>query len=275
MTKQLIIFNFLLALMSCIEVPKGNNDNYVVEGYVYSGERVRNIAVKTLISLDDPSGESIAIENASVVLLKSGQEYNLDYNSQTKFYEYLSNDLTIQSLDELMLEVNVNSRVSTAISVVPTPPVGMVLSKPAMVIPKINSGIDFIGNNPLEDAEITLTWDNPKHELHYVVIEFRSNLLRPILPADVQEVVDGIIEDFAIISAPDTISTYEIQGALLPSYGPYIVKIYKVNQEYADLYQSDTQDSRELNDPPSNITNARGIFTAFASDSLSFDVILP
>ena len=144
-----------------------------------------------------------------------------------------------------------------------------------MEIPEIKSAADFITGNPLEGAEVTVTWSNPTHELHYTTVEFRSKLLKPILPPDVQEVVDGIIEDFAIITVPGTDTTFTVLGATLPSYGLYVVKVYKVNQEYADLYQSETQDSRELNQPPSNIINARGIFSAFASDSVFFEVVKP
>jgi hypothetical protein len=263
----------MLFTLSCLEVEQSQDSNFVVEGYLYTGERVKDFRIKSLVSLDNPEGESEIISNAEVNLIKDGIEYSLAFNSLSGKYEDPSGNLIIGSVDELLLEVQVNDRVATAITQVPTPPMGMALSKDQMVIPEINSAADFIGNDPLADAEIFMEWDNPKHELHYVVIEFRSNLLRPILPPDVQEVVDGILEDFAIISPPDTISNYTISGALLPSYGPYVVKLYKVNQEYADLYESEEQDSRDLNDPPSNMINARGIFTAFAGDSLNFEII--
>lgn len=106
-------------------------------------------------------------------------------------------------------------------------------------------------------------------------MKFRSNLFRPILPSDVHQLVDGILEDFAIITTPSTDSTLTVLGATLPSYGPYVIKVYKVNQEYADLYLTETQDSRELTEPPGNMINARGVFTAFASDSIFFEVIKP
>ena len=273
MKKLLIII--LVFSSSCLEVDSTSEANFVVEAYVYTGEPVRNIRVKQLVSLDTPDGDSELIDNADVSLMKSGTSFHLTYNNQTGYYTYSNNDLVIAALDEIHLDVTVNNRHAQALTVVPTSPVGLSLSKEEMVIPEIKSAADFIGNNPLEDAEILLDWQNPAHELHYVVIEFRSNLLRPILPSDIQEVVDGLLEDFAIITPPDTISSYLISGALLPSYGPYVAKVYKVNQEYADLFDSEEQDSRDLNDPPSNIINARGIFTAFSSDSLSFEIVKP
>ena len=39
-----------------------------------------------------------------------------------------------------------------------------------------------------------------------------------------------------------------------------------------ELFKNLEQDSRDLNEPPSNIVNAIGIFTAFALDSVFFEV---
>lgn len=270
-----ILFILLLFNFSCLQVEQSPENNYVVEAYVYTGERVNDITLKTLVSLDNPEGESIMISNGTVKMVKNDREYDLTYNQGTNKYEIQEQTLNISPGDDLFLEVNVDGRESAATTTVPSFPKGLSLSKDEMIIPEIKSAADFIGNDPLADAEIIMDWDNPANELHYVVIEFRSNLLRPILPPDVQEVVDGILEDFAIITPPDTVSSYTITGALLPSYGPYIARLYKVNQEYADLFESEEQDSRDLNDPPSNIINARGIFTAFSSDSLSFEIIKP
>ena len=272
--KKINIITFIaLLLYSCNPVPEVVNDNYVVEGYIFSKEPIRDVVVKTLVPLSDPEGESEAIATATVVLTKEGTPYPLTYNTRGRKYEYLGIDLEILPNEIIDLQVDVNGRISTATTNVPTPPVNIESSKDQMVIPTINSGLDFINGDPLADAEIIVTWDNPINELHYSVIEFRSNLLRPILPPDVQKVVDGILEDFAIITIPSTDTVLTVNGALLPSYGPYMVKIYKVNQEYADLYESEEQDSRDLNEPPSNIINARGIFSAFASDSVAFEVV--
>jgi len=259
----------------CNPVPEVVSDNYVIEAYLFAGEPARNISIKTLVPLSKPEGQSVSIANANVLLKKGGKSFTLEYNSGTNKYRYSGNDLEILPQEVVNLEVEVNGRVATASTSVPTPPIHIRSSKPQMVIPTIKSGADFLTGNPLADAEILVHWSNPTNELHYTVIEFRSNLLRPILPSDVQAVVDGILEDFAIITTPSTDTTLIVNGALLPSYGPYMIKIYKVNQEYADLYESEEQDSRDLNEPPSNIINARGIFSAFASDSIAFEVVKP
>lgn len=51
-----------------------------------------------------------------------------------------------------------------------------------------------------------------------------------------------------------------------------MVKIFWVNQEYANLYDNLEQDSRDLNGPPTNIKNGLGIFSAFNSQNVYFEV---
>jgi len=56
-------------------------------------------------------------------------------------------------------------------------------------------------------------------------------------------------------------------------YGTHKVTIYHVNEEYALLYETSTQDSRDLNEPYTNINNGLGIFSGFASQEVYFEVI--
>jgi hypothetical protein len=56
-------------------------------------------------------------------------------------------------------------------------------------------------------------------------------------------------------------------------YGRHRAKIYRVNQEYADLYESREQDSRNLNEPLTNVKNGLGVFTAVTCDSIFFKVL--
>ena len=56
-------------------------------------------------------------------------------------------------------------------------------------------------------------------------------------------------------------------------YGSHKVTIYKVNEEYALLYEISEQDSRDLNEPYTNINNCLGIFSGFANQEFFFYVI--
>ena len=68
-------------------------------------------------------------------------------------------------------------------------------------------------------------------------------------------------------------NNYNVICMSLQNYGKYMVTLYKINQDYVSLFETAVQDGTELNEPPSNIINAFGIFTAFASDTVSFEIV--
>ena len=59
----------------------------------------------------------------------------------------------------------------------------------------------------------------------------------------------------------------------LKNYGKYKVTLYKINKDYYSLFENQVQDGTDLNEPPSNVVNAFGIFSAFASDTTSFEIV--
>ena len=76
------------------------------------------------------------------------------------------------------------------------------------------------------------------------------------------------------ISSPTSNSEYRINFLNMTYYGEHRIRVIRVNQEYADLYTSRLQDSRDLNEPLTNIENGLGVFSAFNSgDYKAFHVV--
>jgi hypothetical protein len=73
-----------------------------------------------------------------------------------------------------------------------------------------------------------------------------------------------------IITQPTERDSLTVSAFSLTHYGRHRATLYRVNQEYVDLYASRQQDSRDLNEPLTNIKNGLGIFTAFNCDSVFF-----
>ena len=67
-----------------------------------------------------------------------------------------------------------------------------------------------------------------------------------------RRVIEPTKDDFHFINMMD-----------LRDLGRHVVWVYRVNEEYAQLYENRTQDSRDLNEPPSNIVGGLGVFSAF------------
>ena len=75
-----------------------------------------------------------------------------------------------------------------------------------------------------------------------------------------------------IVQQPTAADSSVVRVLTLTHYGRHRLKLYRVNDEYANLYEGLEQDSRDLNEPPSNIHGALGVFSAFSADSAFFRV---
>ena len=60
---------------------------------------------------------------------------------------------------------------------------------------------------------------------------------------------------------------------MIEHLGKHEIKVYKVNQEYVDLYESREQDSRDLNEPLTNIEGGLGVFSAFNYETVYIEII--
>ena len=74
------------------------------------------------------------------------------------------------------------------------------------------------------------------------------------------------------MSEPFNDNRYIIPWERLPYYGRYRVKVVAVNREYVELVLTRNQDSRDLNEPISNVNNGLGIFTAINFAFIDFVV---
>lgn len=97
--------------------------------------------------------------------------------------------------------------------------------------------------------------------------------IEPVDPARQLLQQDSIPRVFQFVSRPILGDSARISDGQISYSGRHRVMIYRVNKEYADLFRSREQDSRQLNEPLTNIVNGLGIFTAVNSDSVFFTVL--
>jgi hypothetical protein len=270
---HLFILVTCLLFIGCSQEEKVT-DNYVVEAYIYSNEPVKNIKVTQTLSIQSTDTIAPPIKDATVVLKKSGIEYNLQFDDKSSSYFYPANDLEVKPNDVFDITIKSKNRIATASTVVPLATRGLNLSDNKIHIPQIQ--INLYTREQVTalfaSARLKVNWDNSDNQLHFISVESLDKF-DPIFPSDFPPSVITLFRTFRFVSAPNRSNTYEIIGLSLETYGRYRVKVYRVNKEYADLFENQKQDSRDLNEPPSNITNAFGIFSAFASDSAFFEVV--
>ncbi len=275
MKKLPFLFVMLVTCFGCDEEPL-QGENYVVEAYLYAGEKVERIKIKAVESIDVEETNDIILTDAQVKLKKNNLSYQLLFDKTKESYYYSGSDLEVKVNDTFELEVIVGNRISNATTIVPKATKGIKISGNQIIIPPISIRLGIVEEltKLFNNARLTVGWNNSDDQLHFIVIE---NVVTgdPIFPPNfpIPDATLQLIRSFSYISAPTKNTNFQIPGLSLETYGTYRAKVYRVNEEYADLYNNQVQDSRDLNAPPSNIKNALGIFSAFASDSVFFEVV--
>lgn len=255
----------LLGLGGCSDDPvfaPPDPDSFVVQAFLFTGEPVSQVSVMGVLPIDaDSTAVPEPITDASIRLTRDGVQYELvPTNEKPGFYHDPSGTLPVEVGDHFQLEVTWRGQVATAETVVPETPTGLVLSSDSLEPPEPGSG----PGGPFSSG-IVARWGNPETELHYVVVDNVEADPEPV-PSS------GIISRVAprIILPPTLADSSFVNARNLTHLGRHRVSLYRVNREYADLYRGLRQDSRDLNEPPSNIDGALGVFSAFASDSAFF-----
>ena len=240
----------------------------VVEAFLFAGEPIDDIRLTGTVPLSD-TVDAPPINDAQVVLIKNGISYALVATGDSGYYAYPGNDLAIGVGDTIRIEISHLGAIATGETVVPAPPVDVGIDRGTLYVPEFGfGGGGGMGGFDLENSQLAASWSNPDQLLHYVVIESLEDSAESIIPDEFQRLRGR----FRLVAPPTTNDYHFINMMALENLGPHVARVYRVNEEYADLYENRTQDSRDLNEPPSNISGGLGVFSAFNSDSVFFTV---
>lgn len=280
----IILISFLAAILSCNEEAIYTPDErFVLQAYLYAGEPVWDVTVRNAVPLTVSDSVGEPVNNAEITIYKNDIAYQLVSSSDSGTYKYPGDDLVIETGDDISISAMVGEKEAFAETIVPEAPTGVVISSDTILLPEIvfddSSGFpDFSAIQELlqaqRDVQLEVVWDNPNSELFFIVVENAEESQESIFPTSNGGF--GRLNGrgaFRQISRPTRESSYEINFQDIQYWGKYIVKVYRVNQEYADLYDNLEQDSRDLNEPPTNIKNGLGIFSAFNSQKVYFEVV--
>ena len=248
-------------------------DSMVVQGYLFAGEPVTGIRLTQDLPLDADSDEPTPIEDAQVWLVENGQQYELVASSGSPgYYGYPGADLQVEAGGEFELRVVRGDLLVTAHTVVPEPPTGVGLSATEMLIDENTLPRRGFGAVD-EGGGVTLSWDNEEGYYHYAVVECVEEEPEAVVWAFMGAFGGDIGEGVRRFTTPPTTqSTYAVQSMQIGFYGRHRARVYRVNEEYVDLFKFGEQDPTRLSEPPTNVENGLGVFTAFNSVSLEFQV---
>ncbi len=266
LNRILIVAMIMTVAFGCSDdsITTPDSELVVVSGFLRAGERTADVKLSNTLALGSTDTIPTPVNDAEVFLVKAGKNYLLNPStSMNGTYSYQGNDLSIESGDLFSLLINYRNKKITGSTLVPNKPRDVTISKTTLILTATGYGMGTVQDT----SSIYLKWSNPDSSLYYVVIENLEANLTAINTSTSQKGSGR-----TMIFPPMATNQFLIGRRNLTYLGNHRAIVYKVNQEYADLYESRTQDSRNLNEPISNIKNGLGVFSAFASDTTKFYV---
>ena len=255
------------ALSACASdpvAPTDSDDLMVVVAYLFVGEAVDDIHISKTVPLGEDPTTAEPVDDATERLMHGTDVFTLTPAGDGR-YRYDGVDLVVGPGEEWGLSIERNgSVVVTASTVTPAAPTGVALSGDVFEV----SGFGRRGG-PQTNNELEITWDIGTEDYHYVVIEGLDPNAEFILPDAFRANFAG----FRLVTQPTQNGFFRVRQFSLEVLGPHRAVVFRVNQEYVDLFENQTQDSRDLNEPPSNIHGGLGIFSAFNGVEVGFDVV--
>jgi hypothetical protein len=248
----------------------------VLRGYLYANEPVTDIQLTVSNPIGSNDSTYRPITSASVALLKDGIRYGLVADaSRPGYYIFSGSGLSVSTGDIFRIEASYGGKLVTAQTVVPPKPEGVSMSASTMHFTKdtIQTPMGDLTMVTSSDS-VQVTWSNASQDYYYLVVESVDSARTLMREDSVGQFGGGQGLGLRFISQPTSQSSYTIVSNSIEYTGKHLVKLYRINKEYADLYRSRMQDSRALNEPLTNVSNGLGVFSAFASVNVEFMVTL-
>jgi hypothetical protein len=271
----ILLATLMLIIFSCKkEDISSDTDKIVVEAFLYQGEKVEKIRLKSMIAYGGKDTVAQPINDAEIDIIWKNKRFRLQNSpGDSGYYHYPNSDLQIISGEIYHFECDYNGRKLSAVTQCPTPPQQLTLSKDTFAITFI-SILDSIllgGSTEIPPPDsVIATWANPNKEYYYIVAENIESEKVSIFPPFIEELQGS----FYLFTRPTQENTYSFFDFEFRHLGKHSIIIYKVNQEYVELFSEFSQDSRTQAEPFTNIYNGLGIFTAVSSAKLQLFVKL-
>lgn len=266
----LLLAGLLVLSSACEEIPEFDTQETipVVEAFLFANEPIDDIAVKQVIPFDSTDQEEVFISGLEIEIDWKGRTFMLEpVPGLPGRYHYPNDDLQVITGDAYEIQFDFADQPVSGSTTVPAPPQGVALGKTRIRMPQIEELFDLRELAQNEDLRVLLEWDNPESDYHFIVIE---NIESNPEPIDLNNVLNF---NFEFTSQPTQSDFFTLTPFVhYTQFGTHRIIVYRVNEEYALLYESLEQDSRDLNEPFSNMDNGVGIFSAFASDTVYLEV---
>jgi Domain of unknown function (DUF4249) len=266
-----------LALASCqkVDFDKTNLNKPTVDGIVYAGRNPK-IHLSLPIGYGDDAATQVNVDDAQVTITISGIKYALVSKGNG---DYVNDKVILKAGQELDLTIVYAGNTLTSSTVVPAKPKNLKASDSQIqIVAQTGGGGGPFGGGGLNQATAALTWDNDVQDFYVLLTKNTETSPEQITFQGPNGMGGGGNPDRGVppterLSQPTQTNTQSINQRQFSYYGSYQFILFKVNAEYNNLYNSRGQSSLNLTNPPTNITNGFGIFTAMNADTVEIKVI--
>jgi hypothetical protein len=117
----------------------------------------------------------------------------------------------------------------------------------------------------MNSENLTISWDNTLLDFYYITVENTETDPEPLN----EMMVDMPMMSFAYPSQADQ---FQVSMRNIRYFGRHRVIVFHVNPEFADIFDNSELTSNAITQPPGNVENAHGIFTAITADTVYFTV---
>jgi len=242
----------------------------VISAYLYAGNNLDSIRITESNSY---FGDGIlqTIDDISVSVFS--HEDTVELNSKGNGY-YGSDDYIIEAGKEYGITFNWNDEKVSALTFVPETNEAEI-SDTVLYMEKTTGGFGGFGGFNLNAINLEVSWSNPDGEYYFILIE---NLEES--PEYINEFFQNLVSQGDTLQRPFIRTEPEVTDFKpintrrdIQEFGRHRVIVYRLNPEYAALYESVGTSSISLVSAPSNVINGHGIFTGISTDTLYFEVI--
>lgn len=256
--RSIVVFSLLLFLNSCekVNLQTADSDVAIVESYINPGEEIQ-VLIKKQIVFDEEEAGGGFIENLEVRIKYHDQWKTLDYEYDSI---YVLENIEVGAGDVYEIEFEYNEKMISSETTIPNQPEDFQSSSYTIEIPQMGPG-----SGEIEPEQ--LTWTNPDYDYHMVVVESIDE------DADLIFDTDEDHPPRSFRNAPVQGDEQELSPRNFTYFGSHRVILYRLNPEYAALYEDLGSSSLDLVAPPSNIENGLGIFTGINADTLYVNVV--
>ncbi len=249
----------------------------VVQAYLFAGQPVDSVRITQSFSYARENTDLITLEDLEVAISDGSETFPL-YHKNEGTYQNIA--LIPENGKTYNLTFLHNGETVSSETFVPEKR-EVTISETSIGLEKVEATTGFPGGGPPgggfgggDDEAIEVIWDNPTGDYYYVVVENIEENPEFVNDRLAQFQANGNARRFFRITEPEISDFHAVNARRdLTQFGTYQIIVYRVNPEYAALYETSGSSSVTISQPPNNIENGLGIFTGISSDTVYLEVV--